>query len=397
MSTAATSRRTDGPTTPVDASPSTWFLSPQRELRGWGRAATIEIPAPWSGQLDIVGSVLGAFDVEDEVGVEGSGPVAFGALPFDTQAAARMVIPQLVTGSSPEGVHWITHVGDERLPVEGSPGDEPSEIRLEATVDVPTWRTAVETATARIRTGALDKVVLARTLRAHADHPFDPVIVGQDLARRHPHALRFGVDGFVGASPELLVSRIGDVVRALPMAGTTVRTGDPQRDAAAAASLLGSPKNRAEHQITVDVVHEALLPWCSYLDAEPEPHVAPAGPVQHLATLLEGRLSHPPPSVLELVSALHPTPAVGGWPTRAALEVITTLEPQGRGRYAGPVGWVDRHGNGAFAVGIRSVEINGAVALVSAGVGIVADSDPLAELEECRSKLEATLPAVLRL
>jgi menaquinone-specific isochorismate synthase len=181
------------------------------------------------------------------------------------------------------------------------------------------------------------------------------------------------------------------------MAGTTPRSGDPDLDARRAGELLSSAKNRREHQITIDVVHDTLLPWCSYLDAEPEPSVAPAGSVQHLATMVEGRLSHPAPSVLDLVAALHPTPAVGGWPREPALELLAELEPRSRGRYAGPVGWVDGRGTGACAVGIRSIEIDGACASVFAGVGVVADSDPRSELEETRAKLRATLPSLLQL
>jgi isochorismate synthase len=392
-----TTHRTDGPASGPGGPPDTWFLSPRCELRGWGTAAIVEVPAPWPEHVGDVGKALAAFETDDDLLVAGSGPVAFGALPFETEAPARLLVPRVVAGSVPEGIHWLTRIGEDDIADTQATLPSPRAVRLEATSDAETWCARVEMATRIIREQRVDKVVLARTLVVHADGPFDPVAIGADLARRYPHSLRFCVDGFVGASPELLVSRLGDVVRAVPMAGTTPRTGEPLRDAAAAASLLASAKNRAEHQITVEVVHERLLPWCSYLDIEPEPHVAPAGPVQHLATLLEGRLSSPPPSVLDLVAALHPTPAVGGSPTSAALEVITRLEDARRGRYAGPVGWVDRHGNGAFAVGIRSVEVAGTEARISAGVGVVADSDPAAELEECRAKFDATLPSVIRL
>ena len=127
----------------------------------------------------------------------------------------------------------------------------------------------------------------------------------------------FAVDGFVGASPELLVARLGDVVRAHPMAGTAPRSGDPTTDARLAAALLASTKDREEHRITIDMVHDTLLPWCSYLDEEAEPSIVAMANVQHLATPVEGRLSSPPASVLELVRALHPTPAVGGRPASA--------------------------------------------------------------------------------
>jgi menaquinone-specific isochorismate synthase len=388
---------------PADARPddtlgpaTTAFLSPRRELRGWGRAAVIDLPAPWVDHVDAVAEVLDAVEAESEIHAPGTGPVAFGALPFDRTAPARLVVPARVSGVTPDGDRWVTVVGDEEV---GAHVTAPWPDRVELRVAEPAdeWCGSVVTATKRIAAGDLTKVVLAREVAVVADVPLDPAAVAARLFDAHPAALRFCVDGFVGASPELLVSRVGDVVRAQPMAGTTPRSGDPDLDARRAGELLSSAKNRREHQITIDVVHDTLLPWCSYLDAEPEPSVAPAGSVQHLATMVEGRLSHPAPSVLDLVAALHPTPAVGGWPREPALELLAELEPRSRGRYAGPVGWVDGRGNGAFAVGIRSIEIDGACASVFAGVGVVADSDPRSELEETRAKLRATLPSLLQL
>jgi menaquinone-specific isochorismate synthase len=206
----------------------------------------------------------------------------------------------------------------------------------------------------------------------------------------------FHVDGFVGASPELLVSRAGDVVRSHPMAGTAPRGGDPSTDARLAASLLASAKDRSEHQITIDMVHDTLLPWCSYLDYEAEPSIVPVANLQHLATLVEGRLSQPAPSVLELVLALHPTPAVCGQPRELALAHIIEHEGFDRGRYAGAVGWVDGRGNGSWAVSVRTAQLDGPTARLVAGCGIVADSDPATELEESRTKLQALLGAIVR-
>ena len=163
-----------------------------------------------------------------------------------------------------------------------------------------------------------------------------------------------------------------------------------------AASLLSSAKDRQEHQITIDMVHDTLLPWCSYLDYEPEPSIVPVANVQHLATLVEGRLSAPAPSVLELVRALHPTPAVCGTPRDEALEFILAHEGFDRGRYAGTVGWIDGRGNGTWAVSVRCADIDGNVARLCAGNGIVADSDPLTELAETRAKLQAMLSVLVR-
>jgi menaquinone-specific isochorismate synthase len=244
--------------------------------------------------------------------------------------------------------------------------------------------------------GPLRKVVLAREVTVTADAPFDRTSVLERLRATYPGCHLYRVDGLVGASPELLVSRAGDIVRSHPMAGTAARGGDPSADARLAASLLASTKDREEHQITIDMVHDTLLNWCSYVDYEAEPSIVPVANVQHLATLVEGRLSQPAPSVLELVRALHPTPAVCGSPRDDALAFIRAHEGFDRGRYAGAVGWVDGSGNGSWAVSVRCADLDGPVARLFAGNGIVADSDPATELAETRAKLQAMLSALVR-
>jgi menaquinone-specific isochorismate synthase len=378
------------------------FRSPRRELWGTGEALRIELPAPWPDHVERVTEVLASIECHDEVATPGSGPVAFGALPFDRGAAATLVVPAVIHGRSAEGTRWRTTVTPDGAepPVDVAAAGEPAtphEVHVRSVHPADAWTDSVRSATERIRAGELTKVVLARELRLDSDTPLDACQLLARLRTMYPAALAFAVDGFVGASPELLVSRVGDVVRAHPMAGTTPRTGEPEADHRRAAELLASDKNRVEHQITIDMVHDTLLPWCSFLDAEPTPSVVPAGPVQHLASVVEGRLSRPAPPVLDLVAALHPTPAVGGWPREDALAVIAQLEPDDRGRYAGPVGWTDASGNGAWAVGIRSVQLDGTSARLFAGVGVVADSDPLAELEETRAKAQALLGTLVRL
>lgn len=380
------------------------FASPRRSMWGTGAALVIDIPAPWTDHLELVTRAL-----ED---IDGDGnPVAFGALPYDRNSPGRFVVPRVAYTQTADGDRWTSRVRDgddaDRSTGSGPTGSGttggvdgvpvPSELTVRSLMAAPRWCDAVTEARSRIRSGELTKVVLAREIEVTADVDFDPATLWNRLREVNPAALCFCVDGFVGASPELLVSRLGSTVRAQPMAGTTRRTGHPELDQRRAGELLGSQKNRVEHQITIDAVHDALLGWCSYLDAEPSPSVVPAGPVQHLATLVEGHLSSPQPSVLELVGALHPTPAVGGHPSGMALEVQADLEDADRGRYAGPVGWVDRDGNGAFAVGIRSVQLTGRRARLFAGVGVVADSDPVAELAETRAKAQALLSTIVRI
>ena len=352
-----------------------------------------------------VGDALAAIARDDLVGLPGTGPVAFGALPFLPGADTDLLVPELTVGVDPSGRAWVTSVGPQGsvpdphaqlaavLATSGrpSPVDGPSSFTVAAARPPAEWVDAVATATARIRAGELDKVVLAREVTVTADAPISVPTVLLRLSQHYPGCFLYLVDGYCGAPPELLVSRSGDVVRAHPFAGTKPRRGDPDADAVLAAELLASPTYRHEHQVTIDVVHDTLLAFSSYVDYEPEPSVVPLANVVHLATLVEGRLSHPPASILELVDALHPTPAVCGRPREAALAVIAELEGLDRGRYAGAVGWLDADGNGEGAVAIR-----GRTARVIAGNGMVGDSDPPTELIETRAKLQAMLSAIVR-
>ncbi len=361
-----------------------------------GRGEALRVPVARTAE------VLAEIGVDDPLDRPGTGAVAVGALPFS--GGGELIVPAQVVGRSEDGVAWVTTISRDGVadpahidPTEpGLTAASPSRFEVNPTVDPDAWMKTVVEARDRITAGDLTKAVLAREVIITADSAIPPSLVVARLRRAYPSCMLFSIDGFVGASPELLVARSGDRVRAQPMAGTAPRSGDPSADARLAASLLASEKDRWEHQITIDMVHDTLLGWCSYLDAEAEPSVVSVANVQHLATAVTGRLSVPEPSVLELVEALHPTPAVGGEPRATALELIADLEPADRGRYGGPVGWVDAAGNGAWAVGIRSAELDGTHARVFAGVGVVSDSDPDAELAETRAKFQAVLNAIIR-
>ncbi|MEO6989152.1 MAG: isochorismate synthase [Aquihabitans sp.] len=360
-----------------------------------------------------VADALTAVRVEtDEVDRSGSGPVAFGALPFLPGAPAELVIPEVLVCRDPDGSRWITTVQQANAEPFDIPalaaelhdashakrrfGPGPGAFSVVTSRAPADWTDAVAQATARIRSGGLEKVVLAREVVVTADAPIPVDTVLLRLAQAYPDCYLYLVDGFCGASPELLVGRSGDQVKAQPMAGTAPRRGDPAADAKLAAGLLSSASYRHEHQVTIDEVHDGLLAFSSYVDYEPEPSVVALANVQHLATTVEGRLSHPPASILDLVEALHPTPAVCGRPRNAALQTIADLEGFDRGPYAGAVGWVDADGNGQWAVSIRGASIQGNVARVVAGNGLVADSDPATELIETRAKLQAMLAAIVR-
>jgi isochorismate synthase len=369
-----------------------------------GRGAALVLPVAEAA------ATLAEIEVDDAVGGPGTGAVAFAALPFRPDERAPVVVPSVVWGRAEDGTRWVTSI---------QPADAPADVDVAALCAPVTMTSAVAPSSitvASVRPGAwwqdrvadatksmaaaprdgLQKVVLAREVTVEANAPFDRAAVLARLRAAYPGCFLFHVDGFLGASPELLVSRAGDVVRAQPMAGTAPRGGDPATDARLGAALLASPTYRHEHQITIDMVHDTLLRWCSYLDYEAEPSVVGVANVQHLATLVEGRLSQPAPSILELVAALHPTPAVNGWPRTLATEWIAEHEGFDRGRYAGAVGWVDGDGNGTFAVSIRCADVHGTTARLCAGNGIVAGSDPATELAETQAKLQAVLSALTR-
>ena len=376
-----------------------------------------------------VAAALDAIECDDRVALPGSGPVAMGALPFDPAAPASLVIGRVTIGRAEDGTRWITTLvdradadathdalrdavltsildgggsgsgtssGGQPLGFGGTAPAPVSDIHITSSRPPLEWCDALVSARDELRGGAADKVVLAREVVVTADAPLPRAAILDRLKKAYPSCMLYAVDGFVGATPELLVSRLGDIVRSHPMAGTTPRSADPTTDARLAAALLASVKDREEHRITIDMVHDTLLRFCSYIDEEAEPSVVAMANVSHLATLVEGRLSSPPASAVELMTALHPTPAVCGWPRAAALALIDRYEGLDRGPYAGPVGWVDAAGNGEWAVGLRCAVLDGSSARLFAGVGVMADSDPDAELAETQAKLQAVLAAVVR-
>jgi menaquinone-specific isochorismate synthase len=351
-----------------------------------------------------VAGFLGSFDVDDEVGLPGCGPVAVAALAFDPRFTGRgeAVVPAYVLGRAPDGTCWLTVVDDADEPDlwhdARSGAAAPDGFTLTPTVSHADWCEMIGKAVARIADGAFSKVVLAREVVVEAS---SDLVVSQVLARLqalYPSCTVFSAEGFVGASPELLVSRQGTAVTSHPLAGTVAHSGDRDADRRASEQMLSSPKERAEHQLVVEAVAEVLGPRCASLDVPASPSIVALRNVAHLGTLVTGTLaaSAAMPTALDLALALHPTPAVAGTPTEDAIAYLREVEGFDRGRYAGPVGWVDARGDGAFVVGIRSAEIAGRVARLFAGVGVVEGSDADEELAETQLKLQALLAAVVR-
>jgi isochorismate synthase len=357
-----------------------------------GRGVAARIP------LADVPGFLAAIDHTDEVG--GLHPIALGVVPFEAAAPCELVLPQVLVGKSADGRQWVTTIDD--APVDLAVGSRPAPraqaFSVAPLTDIDRYLAAVMTARDAVRTERLTKAVIAREVTVTSPEPIDIHAVLLRLKATFGSSHRYSVDGFIGASPELLVAVEGNLVRSLPLAGTTPRTGDPATDQLAAAELLASAKNQIEHRVVIDMIHDTLLPWCSYLDWEPEPSIISVANVQHLSTALEGQLSNPRPNVLDLVRALSPTPALGGFPRAEALALIAETEGFVRGSYGGAVGWVNAAGDGTWAVAIRCAELSPdrRTARLVAGGGIVADSEPLSELAETQAKLQAMLSAIVR-
>jgi isochorismate synthase len=339
-------------------------------------------------------------------------PVAVASIPFDDREPAEAVVPRRTAIRLDPGETWqieiapkgeTTHTGErERWSGRALPHDAFEEIQLRPDPEPDEYAAAVAMATQRIRSGELRKVVLARTMLVNADRTLDAkqllwrlrAVDAECYAFAAPQARAVSGAVLVGATPELLLRRRGRVVEATPLAGSSQRFGDALRDRASADRLFDSAKDREEHAVVVHDVHHILDAFCEDLVHPHEPELLGTANVWHLATPFRGRLHDPSVTALDLVAALHPTPAVCGSPRETARETLEDLEPIERGGYAGPVGWMDANGDGEWAIALRCAEITGSTARLFAGAGIVADSEPEAELDETERKFRALLDAL---
>jgi menaquinone-specific isochorismate synthase len=372
-------------------------------LVAWGEAVRLE-PGRGPGRFAAADAELRALaaasDVVDEVGRPDGGVLGIGSFSFgEDRPGSVLIVPRVVIGRR-DGVTWMTTIDPPGAPPVAAPATTtPRPVARDrpryagsSNPDLR-WLEAVASAIARIEAGELEKVVLARDHAVWSHEPFDALDLARRLTRRFPRCHTFVVDGLVGATPELLLSRRDDHVTSRVLAGTTGRRDDEAEDAQLGAALLESTKDQAEHALATDSVREVLAPRCASLRGDPTPRLLRLDNVQHLATTFEGRLASPTGS-LELVAALHPTAAVGGTPRAAALRLIAELEGMDRGRYAAPVGWTAPGGDGEWGIALRCAELSGARARLFAGVGVVAASLPEDELEETRLKLLAMQAAL---
>lgn len=370
--------------------PVTWLRRGQG-LVGWGVAAEVRTTGAtrFADAAKWWSETVARAEVHDAVQEPGTGLVSFGSFAFAHEPGdSVLVVPSVVVGRRLE-VAWLTTVDCELdVPLAQEAPPAPVGVRFaDGALNGEQWMSVVADAVARITGGDLEKVVLARDLVATAAEPIDVRWPLRRLAATYPMCWTFHVDGLFGATPEMLVRRERGLVTSRVLAGTIRRTGDDERDLALAATLARSSKDLEEHEYAVRSVADALEPHCSSMNVPEAPFVLHLPNVMHLATDVNG-VVHDATTVssLQLAEALHPSAAVGGTPTPVAVALIAELEGMDRGRYAGPVGWMDASGDGEWGIALRSASIDGPTVRLFAGCGIVGDSAPEAELAEAQAK-----------
>jgi menaquinone-specific isochorismate synthase len=368
----------------------TW-LRRDEGLVGWGVAAQVRPRGitRFSDADKWWTETIARADIRDDVNEPGSGLVCFGSFAFaDDPGDSVLTVPEVVVGRR-AGRTWLTLVGDASYAGPSRGAEAPDSVVFsDGAMDGEHWMAVVAEGVRRITAGALGKVVLARDLVATAASRIDVRWPLHRLAESYPMCWTFHVDGLFGATPEMLVRRERGLVTSRVLAGTIRRTGDDERDLALAAALARSSKDHEEHEYAVRSVADALEPHCSSMIVPETPFVLHLPNVMHLASDVAGVI-HDAATVssLQLAASLHPSAAVGGTPTTEAVALIAEIEGMARGRYAGPVGWMDTTGDGEWGIALRSAEITGNTVRLFAGCGIVADSDPEAELAESQAKL----------
>lgn len=402
------------------------LVAEDRVLVGLGTARTVVLPAGpgAAGAADaVVAGLAGLACVDHLAGEAGSHPVvALGSLPFAPHDAGGLVVPRVLYCREPDGRRWVTVAGDDPAALPGpddaaavrrrldrraarrtAPAGAAGPVEVVPRSSDEAFAAAVATVVAAVRRGELAKAVLARSADVLVPGGVDVPGLLRRWHRLEPACTLFSLPTtggqFVGASPELLIARSGREVRSRPLAGTAGRDGAGAHGRAPLPpELLASAKDAEEHRLVVEAIRAALAPACEALVVPDEPELVHLHNLVHLGTTVRGTLAVPAhgpvPSALALVGALHPTPAVGGVPLDSALRLIARLEPDGRGPYAGPVGWIDAAGDGRFVVGIRAMTVGDASVRLTAGVGVVAGSRPETELAEADLKFRAVFDAL---
>ena len=336
---------------------------------------------------------LATLKIENSVHGSGTGPILFSSFSFDSAEESKLVIPEIIIGKRVDK-SWITWIGDKSSPpisdFKGSKSIGKISFESGALNDVA-WKESVAKAVSKIKNGDLEKVVLARDLIARNTEVISKRNLINYLSANYPSTWVFMVADLIGATPELLVRLNKSLVTSRILAGTIRKSGDEAKDLGLAASLAKSSKDLEEHEYAVRSVAEALAPYCSSTNVPESPFVIHLANVMHLATDVTGVVNDAttPIDIFTLIASLHPSAAVCGTPTETASAVINELEEMNRGRYAGPVGWVDARGDGEIGIALRTGELSDdqKSMRIFSGCGIVAGSNPEDELAESQAKL----------
>jgi isochorismate synthase len=366
-------------------------MSGDRGIRASGTLARLSVPASGSQHPNSLfrRAVADVFAKARRAGV--ANPILIGAIPFNQTHPSSLYVPQC---------HEI--FSRDAAVAEIEPARPPQHRlidKLRLLPDRTDYETGVQGVLDALRDGSADKVVLARLCEARFDRPVEPDWLIQRLIEQNPSGFQFRIplpDGatLVGVSPELLVRKRGAAIYSNPLAGSARRTSDPIEDAAIEQALRHSEKDLREHRYVVDFIHEILSPLCRTLEIAEQPTAMNTATMWHLSTGIAGILKDPTLSVLQIACALHPTPALCGYPPAAAHRLIERIEPFDREFFAGIVGWCDARGDGEWAVAIRCGKVKGDTVQLFAGAGIVEGSDPEAEWHETTGKLTTMLRAV---
>lgn len=382
-----------------DAKPFSWVRGGDGMV-GWGVFAQTTVKGTdrfaqarnwWHQQLE-------KFAVTDSVHITGTGPILFTSFSYSEEDESVLIIPQVVVGMK-GGKSWITWIGEQaQPPLRQTPEvlSAPAYSWSNGTISTDQWKENISIAVEKIQEEKIEKVVLARDLNALASTSIDPRLILRNLAEQYPSTWCFCVEGLIGATPELLLRLTRGMVTSRVLAGTISKTGDDEKDLARSASLARSSKDLEEHVYAVRSVVESLSHFCSSTNVPDSPFVLHLANVMHLATDVTGVISESAHHVdtFAILAKLHPSAAVCGTPTQSANAMILELEGISRGRYAGPVGWIDARGDGELGIALRCGEIAGNSIRLFAGCGIVAESDPDKELAESQVKFAPMIDAL---
>jgi len=368
-----------------ERSASFYFTSGQRELKATGLGEAIAIAAIGGdgAQSALQRAVADGFERARNAGQDK--PVIVGAIPFSTTAPSCLYIP-------------AHHQWRKKHPAP-APGPLPALVSRTLSPQIQEFKSSVLRAMAAFNDEGLSKVVLSVMQELQFEQALDAHEIFRNLCAQNRNAYQFLVpltDGrvWLGASPELLVSKQGDYIVSNPLAGSARRMDEPQADQYNADQLALSAKDRHEHALVPRKIAAKLAPLCAQLHVPERPSLTKTETLWHLSTRIEGRLHDPAITALQLACLLHPTPAVCGFPTEPARQLIADIEPFERGFYSGMVGWCDADGNGEWAVALRCGEVRHNLVRLFAGAGIVDTSKPQAEWAEIHTKFGTMLRAL---